>query len=131
MNMARWFVLSLGLIAEMTPVTPPDENIRRIVAALGLERCHALTLRMALNECVSVTAEQYADKLCLDQLATVLESREYVLVPKAKAKEFVESMEQFIAMTDPWQGALCTTPIVGKEANAARKAFFNLKRVLK
>lgn len=68
-------------------LTAPNDAGRRIVAALGLERCRSMTLRMSLNDFVTVTAEQYADERSLDALATELETNEYALVPKEQAGE--------------------------------------------
>lgn len=115
----------------MAVATGKDDVARRITAALGLDRCRALKLRMAVDDVVTVEAEQYVDARAMDTVATVLENREYVLVPKVEADEWIAAMEKFISMTDPWQGFLCIAPVVGPEANAARLAFRKFKKALK
>ena len=59
----------------------PNPALKRIVEALGLDRCTSLSLSAQFGSVVTVTAEQYATETQLDALATELETRDYVLVP--------------------------------------------------
>lgn len=60
--------------------TPPDDLSRRITAALGMERCHSMTLKMEVNCLTTITAEQFATVEQMGRLVDVLETNEYVVV---------------------------------------------------
>jgi hypothetical protein len=63
-------------------ICPPNKAINRILAALGLENVRSLKINAAVNDVVTVVTEQYATGTQLDDLATALETKEWVLVPK-------------------------------------------------
>ena len=54
----------------------------RICDALGLKDVRALSLSMAVDHAVMLTATQYATVDQMERLAGELETRQYVLVPK-------------------------------------------------
>ena len=58
--------------------------LKRIVDALCLGDCRSLSLSAEVGSVVTVTAERYVTESQLEALATALETREYVLVPKAE-----------------------------------------------
>jgi hypothetical protein len=66
----------------MMAICPPNEAINRILAALGLENVRSLKINAAVNDAVTVVTEQYVTGSQLDDLATALETKEWVLVPK-------------------------------------------------
>jgi hypothetical protein len=63
-------------------VLSPNDSINRILEALGLEKVKSLTIACEVNSPVMVTTEQYVAGSQLDGLAAVLETKEWVLVPK-------------------------------------------------
>jgi hypothetical protein len=63
-------------------IFPPNTAINRILAALGLENVRSLKINAAVNDVVTVVTEQCATGTQLDDLATALETKEWVLVPK-------------------------------------------------
>jgi hypothetical protein len=63
-------------------VIPPNAAINRILAALGLENVRSLKINAAVNHAVTVVTEQYVTGSQLNDLATALETKEWVLVPK-------------------------------------------------
>lgn len=65
-------------------ICPPNTAINRILAALGLENVRSLKINAAVNDVVTVVTEQYATGSQLDDLAAALETKEWVLVPKAE-----------------------------------------------
>jgi hypothetical protein len=66
----------------MAIATAPNPALKRIVEALGLDRCVSLSLSASVASVVTITAEQYVTESQLDALATELERQDYVLVPK-------------------------------------------------
>ena len=66
-------------------ICPPNTAINRILAALGLENVRSLKINAAVNDVVTVVTEQYVTGSQLDDLATALETKEWVLVPKDAA----------------------------------------------
>lgn len=74
-------------------ICPPNTAINRILAALGLENVRSLKINAAVNDVVTVVTEQYATGTQLDDLATALETKEWVLVPKAEA-EYLEEVKR-------------------------------------
>jgi hypothetical protein len=67
----------------MAIATTADSAIPRILNALGLEHVRSLRLNMELNSAVAVVTEQYVTGDQLERLAGELETKEWVLVPKA------------------------------------------------
>jgi hypothetical protein len=63
-------------------ICPPNTAINRILAALGLENVRSLKINAAVNDVVTVVTEQYVTGTQMDDLATALETKEWVLVPK-------------------------------------------------
>ena len=78
-------------------ICPPNTAINRILAALGLENVRSLKINAAVNDVVTVVTEQYATGTHLDDLATALETKEWVLVPKDAAS--LAEVEQ-VRLTD-------------------------------
>ena len=54
----------------------------RIVDALGLKYVRSLRLSMELNNAVAIVTEQYVSGDQLERLASELETKEWVLVPR-------------------------------------------------
>jgi hypothetical protein len=71
-------------------VIPPNTAINRILAALGLENVRSLKISAEVNSAVAVVTEQYVTGTQMDDLATALETKEWVLVPKAEYKYLEE-----------------------------------------
>jgi hypothetical protein len=63
-------------------ICPPNKAISRILAALGLENVRSLEISAEVNSAVMIVTEQYVTGSQLDDLATALETKEWVLVPK-------------------------------------------------
>jgi len=63
-------------------ICPPNKAISRILAALGLENVRSLKISAEVNSAVMIVTEQYVTGSQLDDLATALETKEWVLVPK-------------------------------------------------
>lgn len=80
-------------------VVANNEYVRRIAAALGLERCRSAMLRMATGEIVTVVAEQFVDAAALAGLATELETHEYALVPKVQWDAAEGELERLRSLT--------------------------------
>ncbi len=68
---------------ESMAIATTNPAIPRILNALGLENVRSLRLNMELNSAVAVVTEQYVTVGQLDRLAGELETKEWVLVPKA------------------------------------------------
>lgn len=64
-------------------VIPPNDAVNRILAALGLEKVRSLKISATVNSAVTVVTEQYATGTQVDNLAAALETKEWVLVPRA------------------------------------------------
>ena len=62
---------------------PPNDAVNRILAALGLEKVRSLKISATVNSAVTVVTEQYATGTQVDNLAAALETKEWVLVPRA------------------------------------------------
>jgi hypothetical protein len=75
-------------------VIPPNTAINRILAALGLDNVRSLKINAAVNSAVAVVTEQYVTGTQMDDLATALETKEWVLVPKDAGR--------WIAVEDQW-----------------------------
>lgn len=65
-------------------ICPPNTAINRILAALGLENVRSLKISAAVNDVVTVVTEQYVTGTQMDDLAEALETKEWLLVPKAE-----------------------------------------------
>lgn len=65
-------------------VIPPNTAINRILDALGLENVRSLKISAEVNSAVAVVTEQYVTGTQMDDLATALETKDWVLVPKAE-----------------------------------------------
>ena len=65
-------------------VIPPNTAINRILDALGLENVRSLKISAEVNSAVAVVTEQYVTGTQMDALATALETKDWVLVPKAE-----------------------------------------------
>jgi len=63
-------------------ISTPNDAINRILAALGLEKVRSLKINAGVNRPVTIVTEQYVTERQLDDLATALETKEWVLVPK-------------------------------------------------
>jgi hypothetical protein len=63
-------------------ICPPNTAINRILAALGLKNVRSLKISAEVNSAVAVVTEQYVTGTQVDDLATALETKEWVLVPK-------------------------------------------------
>jgi hypothetical protein len=63
-------------------VIAPNTAINRILAALGLENVRSLKINATVNNAVMVVTEQYVTGTQVDDLATALETKEWVLVPR-------------------------------------------------
>lgn len=61
--------------------SPP---VVRLLKALGLENVRSLTLSAKTNSAVAVVTEQFVTGEQLDRLADELETKEWVLVPRAE-----------------------------------------------
>lgn len=114
----------------MSVVIAPSDTVRRIVKALGLTNAVSATVDVRLNGVVTVKAEQYVEKAALDAMATVLEEREYVLVPKKDAEEAVAQLQELVDMTDPWCGSKCVVDTVTPEARRGRASFEWLRKAI-
>lgn len=68
----------------MAIATPGNRQIGRIVEALGLKHVRSLHLSADTNSAVAIVTEQYVTEGQLDRLAGELETKEWVLVPKAE-----------------------------------------------
>ena len=66
----------------MAIATPDCGPVRRIIDALGLKYVRSLRLSMELDSAVAIVTEQYVSGDQLDRLATALETKEWVLVPR-------------------------------------------------
>lgn len=58
--------------------------VARIIDALGLKHVRSLRLNMELDSDVTIVTEQYVAGDQLERLAGELETKEWVLVPKAE-----------------------------------------------
>jgi hypothetical protein len=67
-------------------ICPPNTAITRILAALGLENVRSLKINAAVNDVVTVVTEQYVTGTQMDDLAVALETKEWMLVPKATGR---------------------------------------------
>jgi len=74
-------------------ICPPNTAINRILAALGLEKVRSLKISAEVNSAVAVVTEQYVTGTQMDDLATALETKEWVLVPKADY-EYLEGVKR-------------------------------------
>jgi hypothetical protein len=68
----------------MAIATPDCGPVRRIIDALGLKYVRSLRLSMELDSVVAIVTEQYVSGDQLDRLATALETKEWVLVPRTE-----------------------------------------------
>lgn len=66
----------------MAIALPHHSSVRRIVDALGLKYVRSLRLSMESDSCVAIVTEQYVADDQLDRLATELETKHWVLVPR-------------------------------------------------
>lgn len=66
----------------MAVVIGSDDTVRRIVSALGLERCTDLSLHFSVGEAVTVAATQYVTRDQLAGVADILETGEFELTRK-------------------------------------------------
>jgi hypothetical protein len=74
-------------------IFPPNTAITRILAALGLENVRSLKINAAVNDAVMVVTEQYVTGTQVDDLAAALETKEWLLVPKAEY-EYLEEVKR-------------------------------------
>jgi hypothetical protein len=74
-------------------ICPPNTAINRILAALGLENVRSLKISAAVNDAVTVVTEQYVTDTQMENLAAALETKEWVLVPKAEY-EYLEGVKR-------------------------------------
>jgi hypothetical protein len=75
----------------MAIATTTNSAVGRIIDALGLKYVRSLRLNMELNSVVAVVTEQYVTVDQLERLAGELETKEWVLVPKAEWERATEA----------------------------------------
>jgi hypothetical protein len=68
----------------MAIATTGSNHIARILDALGLKHVRSMHISAELNSAVAIVTEQYVTESQLDRLAGELETKEWVLVPKAE-----------------------------------------------
>ena len=78
----------------MAIATTGSNHIARILDALGLKYVRSLHISAELNSAVAVVTEQYVTEGQLDRLAGELETKEWVLVPKAEWIDAQASMNR-------------------------------------
>ena len=69
---------------EYVAIASNSKPIGRILDALGLEHVRSMTISAAVGSVVAVVTEQYVTGDQLERLAGELETKEWVLVPKAE-----------------------------------------------
>ena len=63
-------------------VAMPNDSVRRLASALGVSSSREATLRLAVDDVVTLATTDYATGDQLDRLTAELETSEWVLVPK-------------------------------------------------
>jgi len=85
--------------------------VRRLAAALGLERCRSATISLGVDEVVIIRAQQYAEVNQLTRMAVELETNEYVVITrdeydklKADARPFADAAERSVPVSETGEG---------------------------
>ena len=81
---ARWDGMIWFSEEEYMAIASNSKPIVRILDALGLENVRSMTISAAVGSVVAVVTEQYVTGDQLERLAGELETKEWVLVPKAE-----------------------------------------------
>lgn len=76
----------------MSAVIPPNPLLARLTKALGLEHCRSFTFRASINDCVMLDSEHYVQESTLEKFTGEIETKEWVLVPKAEWIEMQVSL---------------------------------------
>ena len=76
----------------MMAIAPPNHLLARLTKALGLEHCRSFTFRASVGNCVMLESEHYVQESTLEKFAGEIETKEWVLVPKAEWVEMQVSL---------------------------------------
>ena len=101
-------------------IAVPSPLIPKLAEALGLDanRCRSIDLHLRTNDALTVSTVEYVDQQQADRVIKVMQSAEYVLVPKAEIERLRGRVVRLPWTRGDWAGTVDMIAYRGMVAEA-------------